>query len=165
MSDTTSTDKTLRVGQRKPLSLKRDTDTVRQSFSGGRSKAVVVEKKRSRVAAPVKRVEAAPPPVAEAPAPAELAHPRVALKAPDIEQAQPQPRQRTGGVVLRTLTDEERDARAHALAEARVREAEERHSAESEARRRLDEDARLARERTETVRLPVARGPGWIRPG
>ena len=36
MSDTTRTDKTLRVGQRKPLSLKRDTDTVRQSFSGGR---------------------------------------------------------------------------------------------------------------------------------
>ena len=57
MSDTTSTDKTLRVGQRKPLSLKRDTDTVRQSFSGGRSKAVVVEKKRSRVTAPPKRVE------------------------------------------------------------------------------------------------------------
>ena len=54
MSDTTSTDKTLRVGTRKPLSLKRDTDTVRQSFSGGRSKAVVVEKKRSRVAGPAK---------------------------------------------------------------------------------------------------------------
>ncbi len=44
MSDTTSNDKTLRVG-RKPLSLRRDTDTVRQSFSGGRTKAVVVEKK------------------------------------------------------------------------------------------------------------------------
>ena len=51
MSDTTSNDKTLRVG-RKPLSLKRDTDTVRQSFSGGRSKAVVVEKKRRRIAGP-----------------------------------------------------------------------------------------------------------------
>ena len=59
MSDTTSSDKTIRVGARKPLSLKRDTDTVRQSFSGGRSKAVVVEKKRSRVAGPGKRAEAA----------------------------------------------------------------------------------------------------------
>ena len=41
MSDTTSNDKTIRVGSsgRKPLSLKRDTDTVRQSFSGGRTKA------------------------------------------------------------------------------------------------------------------------------
>jgi len=57
MSDTTSTDKTLRVGGRKPLSLKRDTDTVRQSFSGGRSKSVVVEKKRTRVAGPAKRPE------------------------------------------------------------------------------------------------------------
>ena len=56
MSDTTSNDKTIRVPTRKPLSLKRDTDTVRQSFSGGRSKAVLVEKKRSRVA-PGKRLE------------------------------------------------------------------------------------------------------------
>ncbi|MGH6923593.1 MAG: translation initiation factor IF-2 associated domain-containing protein, partial [Propylenella sp.] len=52
MSDTTSKDKTLRVGGRKPLSVRRDTDTVRQSFSGGRTKAVVVEKKRRRVTTP-----------------------------------------------------------------------------------------------------------------
>src|SRR6202034_4843027 len=38
------------------------------------------------------------------------------------------------GVVLRTLTDEERSARAHALADARLREAEERKIAEEEAR-------------------------------
>jgi translation initiation factor IF-2 len=79
MTDTTSTDKTLRVG-RKPLSLKRDTDTVRQSFSGGRSKAVVVEKKRSRVAGPAKRPETPPAAVEEAPVEAA----RVALKRPDI---------------------------------------------------------------------------------
>ena len=154
MTDTTSTDKTLRVGQRKPLSLKRDTDTVRQSFSGGRSKAVVVEKKRSRVAAPPKRTEAAPPPVAEAPAPAEPARPRVSLNAPETRRAAAG-RSRvhaTGGVVLRTLTDAERDAREHALQEARVREAEERQSAEVEARRRREEDERLAKERTEAER-------------
>ena len=39
------------------------------------------------------------------------------------------------GVVLRTLTEEERSARARALAEARVREAEERKVAEEKARR------------------------------
>ena len=140
MSDTTSTDKTLRVGGRKPLSLKRDTDTVRQSFSGGRSKAVVVEKKRTRVAGPAKRPDA--PPIAETAAPPEPARPRVALKPREPEaqaQAQPQApapvtaRPRTGGVVLRTLTDAERDAREHALQEARVREAEERHQAEAAA--------------------------------
>src|SRR3954465_16057644 len=131
MSDTTSTDKTLRVGGRKPLSLKRDTDTVRQSFSGGRSKAVVVEKKRTRVAGPAKRPDA--PPIAETAAPPEPARPRVALKPREPEaqsqtqtQAPVQERPRTGGVVLRTLTDAERDAREHALQEARVREAEER---------------------------------------
>ncbi len=38
--------------------------------------------------------------------------------------------------MLRTLTDEERNARAHALADSRLREAEERKIAEEEARRR-----------------------------
>jgi translation initiation factor IF-2 len=150
MSDTTSKDKTLRVG-RKPLSLKRDTDTVRQSFSGGRSKAVTVERKRRRVAGPGERAESAPA-VEEAPA-AEPARPRVSLKRTDGEApAQAQPRPRTSGVVLRTLTDEERDARAHALAEARVREAEERRNAEEEARRRSEEDERATRERAEAER-------------
>ena len=113
MSDTTSKDKTIRVG-RKPLSLRGGTDTVRQSFSGGRSKAVVVEKKRRRLG-PGERADT--PVVEEAPKPAAPAAP-VRAEAPA-----PTPRPR-GGVVLRTLTDEERDARAHALAEARVREAE-----------------------------------------
>ena len=131
MSDTTSNDKTLRVGQpRKTLSLKRDTDTVRQSFSGGRSKAVVVEKKRSRVATPGKRADVQTPAAPEAPA--EQARPRVILKRAEAETETPQPqRPRTGGVVLRTLTEAERDAREHALQEARVREAEERQSAEA----------------------------------
>jgi translation initiation factor IF-2 len=151
MSDTTSKDKTLRVG-RKPLSLKRDTDTVRQSFSGGRSKAVTVERKRRRAPGSGERAESAPV-VEEAPvAPVETARPRVSQRKPDVEVPQPPPRPRSGGVVLRTLTDEERDARAHALAEARVREAEERKQAEIEARQRAEEDGRLARERAEAER-------------
>ena len=51
MSETKETaDKTLSVAPRKPLSLKRTVDAghVRQSFSHGRSKSVVVEKKKKR---------------------------------------------------------------------------------------------------------------------
>ena len=59
MSDTTSNDKTIRVGARKPLSLKRDTDTVRQSFSGGRSKAVWSRRSAAASPGPAKRPELA----------------------------------------------------------------------------------------------------------
>jgi translation initiation factor IF-2 len=154
MTDTTSSDKTIRVGARKPLSLKRDTDTVRQSFSGGRSKSVVVEKKRSRVS-PTKRAETAVEEVAaqKAEAPKARLGLRTGAAAPDAATAaQPAPRARTGGVVLRTLTDEERDARAHALTEAREREAEERRHAEEDAKRRSADEVRLARERAEAER-------------
>ena len=51
MSETKETnDKTLSVAQRKPLSLKRTVESghVKQSFSHGRSKSVVVEKKKKR---------------------------------------------------------------------------------------------------------------------
>jgi translation initiation factor IF-2 len=150
MSDTTSNDKTIRVGGRKPLSLRRDADTVRQSFSGGRTKAVVVEKKRTRVSAPGKRPEPSGA-AEEAPRPVDTTQPRIQLRRPEGGAGQPQ-RPRAGGVVLRTLTEEERDARAHALAEARVREAEERRQAEIEARRRAEEEERLARERAEAER-------------
>ncbi|HWT30514.1 MAG TPA: translation initiation factor IF-2 [Propylenella sp.] len=153
MSDTTSNDKTIRVG-RKPLSMpKRDTDMVRQSFSGGRSKAVLVEKKRSRVSVPGKRTEL--PGSTEREEPAKPLETVAEAPATRVETATPPPTQarpRAGGVVLRTLTDEERDARAHALAEARVREAEERRQAEIDARRRSEEEERLARERTEAER-------------
>ncbi len=151
MSDTTSKDKTLRVGGRKPLSLKRDTDTVRQSFSGGRTKAVVVEKKRRRVIGP--GADGGAPAVEEAPKP-EAPRPRPTARRPDVEAEAPPKaaRSRGGGMVLRTLTEEEQDARKHALAEARVREAEERKQAEVEARRQAQEDERLALERAEAER-------------
>ena len=149
MTDTTS-DKTLKVEGRKRISLKRDTDTVRQSFSGGRSKSVVVEKKRRRVAGPGERADAIFAPVEEAPK-AEAASVRAELRRSGAA-APAQPRSRTAGVVLRTLTDEERDARAHALAEAREQEAEERRRAEIEARQFAEEEQRLAREHAEAER-------------
>ncbi len=148
MSDTTSKDKTLRVG-RKTLSLKRDTDTVRQSFSGGRTKAVVVEKKRRRVTSP--GADAAAP--AEEPK-AEAPHARTTARRKPAEEQAPQQtgRSRGAGMVLRTLTDEEQDARKQALSEARVREAEERRQAEVEAVRRAEEEVQQAREREEAER-------------
>ncbi|MDQ3558716.1 MAG: translation initiation factor IF-2, partial [Pseudomonadota bacterium] len=87
----------------------------------------------------------------EAPKPVEPASPRVEARRPEAVPA-PRPRPRSAGVVLRTLTDEERDARAHALAESRAREAGERQQAEIDSRRRADEDERLTRERAEAER-------------
>jgi translation initiation factor IF-2 len=129
MSETkTPGDKKLSVGK---LTLKPRTETgvVRQSFSHGRSKQVVVEVKRrvGAAAAPAKTETPAPAARKTAPAP----------RAPSAPSAPP----KTSGVVLRTLTEEERAARAHALADSRVREAEERKIAEEEARRRVEREA------------------------
>src|SRR4249920_3020763 len=137
MAETTekTSEKKLSVAATKTLTLKGrgvEQGVVRQSFSHGRSKAVVVEKVKSRVptraraetatpaAAPPKRTLAAPSAVPITPA----APPATATPA-----ATPKP----SGVVLRTLTDEERTARARALGDARLREAEERKIAEEEA--------------------------------
>jgi translation initiation factor IF-2 len=67
-----------------------------------------------------------------------------------LSQAEAKPK--ASGVVLRTLTDEERTARAHALADSRVREAEERKIAEEEARRRASRESvdRSEREAADT---------------
>src|ERR1039458_5362543 len=133
-------EKKLSVGK---LTLKPRTETgvVRQSFSHGRSKQVVVEKvkRRSIGAAPEAKAEPAPVETARKPAAAAKAAP-----AP----AEPKP----SGVVLRTLTEEERVARAHALADSRVREAEERKIAEEDARRRQSREVadKTEREAAET---------------
>src|SRR5262245_28712859 len=135
-------EKTLKVASTKTLTLKRGVEQgmVRQSFSHGRTKPVVVEKVKRRVIGPGEaRVETAP-----AAAPQALTGRRLGGAAAPAAPAAPPPK--PSGVVLRTLTDEERSARAHALADARVREAEERKIAEEEARRRTE---REARERTE----------------
>jgi translation initiation factor IF-2 len=130
----------LSVSSTKTLTLKRggvEQGVVRQSFSHGRSKAVVVEKVKRRVgpgegkpetAAPVERAGTAAPKRIASTAKAPAAAPAAPNTAPAAAPAKP------SGVVLRTLTEEERSARAHALADARLREAEERKIAEEEAR-------------------------------
>ena len=140
-------EKKLSVGGPK-LTLKPRTETgvVRQSFSHGRSKQVLVEKVKRRIPAPG---EAKPEPVVEAKRPAAPAA-RAPAAAPAARPATPEA-PKPSGVVLRTLTEEERVARAHALADSRVREAEERKHAEDEAKRRALQDAkdRVEREAAE----------------
>ena len=132
----TSSDKPLSVPS-KTLTLKPrvETGTVRQSFSHGRTKQVVVEKRGKRrlpgeAAAPETH---APEPVVAKAAPA---------KAPLVRPAAGPPAQprNTSGVVLRTLTEDERSARASALADAKVRDVEERKIAEEEAKRRASRE-------------------------
>jgi len=124
-------DKTLSVSPTKTLTLKPRVEqgTVRQSFSHGRSKQVVVEKRGKRRIGG--EAPAAEPAKTEAPA----AKPAAPTRAP-TSRPTPGPSRSGSGVVLRTLTEDERSARASALADARAREEEERRAAEAEAERR-----------------------------
>ncbi|HEX4118402.1 MAG TPA: translation initiation factor IF-2 [Rhizomicrobium sp.] len=131
MSDT---DETKRP---KTLSLKKtETSTVKQSFSHGRTKAVVVEKKRTL---------GAPAPAKAADKPAA----RADKAAPAAEAAKPAAKAQPprGGVVLRQLSDEEKARRAAAIADARVSDAEARARADEDARRRVVEEEKLQVER------------------
>ena len=155
MSETTD-DKTISAPKR-TLGLKRgvERDTVRQSFSHGRTNTVQVERKKRRVVMPgEQRAEAAPPPP---PAAAAAAPPRQ-QKAPPRRGASPRSTpapERTddrGGLVLRQLSSDEIDARARALADAKVHEAEERQAALDAAARRQAEAERVAKEQAEAAR-------------
>jgi len=134
MVDTkTPGDKTLSVPT-KTLTLKPRVEqgTVRQSFSHGRTKQVVVEKRGKR------RVAGDPPAADTSHAPEPVVAKAAPVKAvPMTRPATPSTPARSGsGVVLRTLTEDERTARASALADAKVRDVEERRVAEVEAKRR-----------------------------
>jgi translation initiation factor IF-2 len=125
----------------KTLTLKPRTETgvVRQSFSHGRSKQVVVEKVKRRVVGGPSEAKVEAAPAAEAKkAPAGKAG---GASSRDLTAAEAAAKPKPSGVVLRTLTEEERTARAHALADSRVREAEERRIAEEEGRRRASREA------------------------
>ena len=230
----------------KTLSLKRPVEAgvVKQSFSHGRTKTVVVEMKKSRAitpplkgsvprepvpqplapkpvsVAPAAPAQVAPSPVAPArpaptpvapsaslapaakpipSAPVAAAPPVAPEKAPPAELANPAPRpagptpavstgprpsaiqatprapaaapparpvapraptRTPSGVVLRTLTEEERESRARALSGAKEREDEDRRRAEADAklraeraeRDRIDRDAAEARKREDDLR-------------
>ena len=151
MTETTkNSGEKLSVASTKTLTLKRggvEQGVVRQSFSHGRSKAVVVEKVKRRVgpgeakAEPVAAPDRAAAPKRTSAAPKT---PVAATAAPSVAPAAP----KSSGVVLRTLTEEERSARAQALAGAQLRELEE--------RERAEEEARVRRGREETDRAERA---------
>ncbi len=150
MTETRNTgDKTIHVQGRKPLGLKPrgvERDTVRQSFSHGRTNTVQVERKKRRIVLPGETARA------DEPAPAPRQSEPVKITPRDTiapEPPKPTPR---AGLVLRQLSEEEMDARARALADARVHEAEERRVAEEQAARRKIEAERLAREREDAER-------------
>ncbi|MCG6207374.1 translation initiation factor IF-2 [Rhodopseudomonas sp. HC1] len=136
MVDTkTPGDKTLTMPS-KTLTLKPRVEqgVVRQSFSHGRSKQVVVEKRGKR-----RLGDGTPEPAA----PEVVKKPAAAAPPPPPPRQQPRPspqQQARSGMVLRTLTEDERTARATALADARVREVEERKQAEIEAVRRAEQE-------------------------
>src|SRR5437763_1832078 len=164
-TDTKSPSEKLSVSSTKTLTLKprAETGVVRQSFSHGRSKAVVVEKVRKRTLGDAKPAEAAAP-AAPAATPRRVgvlargATPPAPVPTPAATPAPPAPK--PSGVVLRTLTEEEQSRRAHALGDAKVREAEERRIAEEEASirtqresiERTEREAAEARKRTEEER-------------
>jgi translation initiation factor IF-2 len=143
-------EKTLSVAPTKgtlTMPLKRGVEQgmVRQSFSHGRTKAVVVEKVKRRTVGPG---EAKAEPAVDARAGARrTAGKAAAAPAATPAPATPAPALKPSGVVLRALSDEELNRRAHALDDARVREAEERRVAEEEARRRADRESRERGER------------------
>src|ERR1700736_263327 len=132
MVDTkTPGDKTLSVPA-KTLTLKPRVEqgTVRQSFSHGRTKQGVVERRGGRRVggdAPAPETPPAPEPVVAKAPPA---------RPPMSRQPAPPSPRGGSGVVLRTLTEDERSARASALADAKIRDEEERRIAEAEAARR-----------------------------
>ena len=156
MSDTKSDDdKTLSVPAKKTLTLKRpgmEQGTVRQNFSHGRTKSVVVETKKRKFSIPGEKSEPAaaasvftPKPAPAAPAPVAAAPTPVAKEAPKA------PVERSG-MVLSDLSSSEIEARRRALEGSKVREVEDRQRAIDEAKRRLEEEERRKRERDESAR-------------
>jgi len=154
MSETNESEgKTARGSRKMTLNVRRTVESghVRQSFSHGRSKSVLVEKKKRRTLGPGGQPVEEPketPVQQAAPAPAPAAPAKPARD--DAQSRRP--------AVLRPLSDEEKDARVKALHGAREREADERERARIEAERgpspeeiaaraQAEAEARLAEER------------------
>ena len=161
MSDTKSgDDKTLSVNTKKTLTLKRpgiEQGTVRQNFSHGRTKSVVVETKKRKFSMPGDKPEAAVAPVSvftpkPTPAPTPAPAPVAAAPQPAPQAPKPAPVIERSGMVLNELSSSEMEARRRALEGSKVREIEDRQRAIEEAKRRAEEEERRKREREESAR-------------
>ena len=148
MSDTKNTNST-NDGGRKPLSVGRgkDSGTVKQSFSHGRSKQVVVEKKKKRIPSPAGG--AAKPGAAKSGAPAG-AKPK--NKAPQQSKAaelakklgitEAELRARQAALKKREDDEQKRKAENDAKADAQRRLKEEQERLQKEEEERVEEEAR-----------------------
>ena len=157
MTDTKNQgDKTLHVSS-KTLSLKRPVEqgVVRQSFSHGRSKSVVVETvKRRPAVGPGSGAKDERPAPQQAAAPAAAPKPAAASPKPATPAQGGRPQRnnapntpRSGGMVLQTLSEQERDARMNALVDARRRDEEDRKRQVEEDARRAEREAAEAKDR------------------
>ncbi len=163
---------TLSTTARSGAAAKADATQVRQKFSHGRTRAVTVEVKK-----PVKRTPgaAAPAPVAAAPAPAPAPETPAPAPAPTARtlklgsSAAPAAPARTApasrpsggsggpggrGIVLRTLTEEEKEARTRALVDAnKDAEIARQRAAVDAARRAIEDEARKKSDEEHRKRL------------
>ena len=142
MSEKEENEKTDEQKTGKTLSLKRTVDSgqVRQNFSHGRSKSVQVERKRKRMVAPgnVAAPSSATPSATEP----------VETKAPEVKE-------QTSENNLGGLSRQEQAARQAAVAEAKVRAAEEAIREKEEAEKRaLEEAERLKEEAKRKLESP-----------
>ncbi|WP_375649452.1 translation initiation factor IF-2 [Bartonella sp. OT172YNZD] len=121
---------------KKTLTLKRsvlETSTVKQNFSHGRTKAVVVETKRRKITRPDEKAETLQP----------ITKPHVAPQRskPRFEEKKPQE-----SVAKSNLSSTEMEARLRALEEAHIQERITREQAEEEARRAKEREEILQQE-------------------
>ncbi|WP_375680670.1 MULTISPECIES: translation initiation factor IF-2 [unclassified Bartonella] len=121
---------------KKILTLKRsvlETSTVKQNFSHGRTKAVVVETKRRKITRPDEKAETLQP----------ITKPHVAPQRskPRFEEKKPQE-----SVAKSNLSSTEMEARLRALEEAHIQERITREQAEEEARRAKEREEILQQE-------------------
>ena len=146
MSETREPEDKAARGGRKTMTLgvKRTVEQghVRQSFSHGRSKSVLVEKKRSKK--PLTMQEA----VANMPAerPEQAPRPKTGARDPLRQRQQDGGQPERARNVLRQLSANEVDARARALTEARKRQEVERVERAEEEARQVEEAERRAEE-------------------
>ncbi len=130
--------------KRKPLTLRKtETGSVKQSFSHGRSKTVVVETKKRRTIAPK---------IGAAPAPKEV---KPVVEKPAPKPAAPAVDPKKDGKVLRTLSDTEKKRIEVALKAAKVQEQEKRQREEAERAAREKRESE-EREKLEAERKRVA---------
>jgi translation initiation factor IF-2 len=143
MSETNETeDKTARGGRKMTLNVRRTVESghVRQSFSHGRSKSVLVEKKKRRAIGAGGAAQTVEEPAAK---PAPRTAETVQKPLPDETPS------RQARVVLPQLSEEEKDARMRALADSRQRDAIEREKAKESAAVQVVTEVQRTKEREE----------------